>query len=69
MHGLNDFPMQFDTEVQYTKMVTGGGDWVGVGLEVLVYGLIGWILIRLSSDSRNQEFLRAPMRYLGLVKE
>jgi membrane protease YdiL (CAAX protease family) len=45
MHGLTDFPMQFDTEVQYTKMVTGGGDWVGVGLEVLVYGLIGWVLI------------------------
>ena len=46
MHGLTDFPMQFDTEVQYTKMVTGGGDWVGVGLEVLAYGVIGWALIR-----------------------
>jgi hypothetical protein len=45
MHGLTDFPMQFDTEVQYTKMVTGGGDWVGVGLEVLIYGVSGWVLI------------------------
>jgi membrane protease YdiL (CAAX protease family) len=52
MHGLNDFPMQFDTEIQYAKMVTGGGDWVGVGLEVLIYGLIGWALIHWQAPAK-----------------
>ena len=56
MHGLADLPMQFDTQTQYVKMVTGQGDWVGVGLDCLIYGVIGWILIsRANLNSRVRQ--------------
>ena len=50
LHGLNDFPMQFDTGAPYVKMVTGGADWVGVGIEFLLYISMGTILLIFSEE-------------------
>jgi membrane protease YdiL (CAAX protease family) len=63
MHGLNDFPMQFDTKVQYIQMVTGGADWVSVGLDVVVYSSIAYLLLAISSQKTPK-----LLRKLGLVE-
>jgi membrane protease YdiL (CAAX protease family) len=62
MHGLCDFPMQFESGVQYTKMVTGGADWIAVGFDVFIYSLIGWLLLTISSQKSPKILLR-----LGLI--
>jgi membrane protease YdiL (CAAX protease family) len=36
MHGLADFPMQFETGAQYTKIVTGGADWPYVVVQMVI---------------------------------
>jgi membrane protease YdiL (CAAX protease family) len=59
MHALVDLPMQFDTGAQYVKTVTGQGDWVGVGLDLLIYGVIGWLLIAKASDKVPESNRRA----------
>lgn len=53
LHGLNDFPMQFESSHQYVAVVTGGADWVGVGVDVVIYCSIAWVLIRLSDSKKN----------------
>lgn len=59
MHALVDLPMQFDTGAQYVKTVTGQGDRVGVGLDLLIYGVIGWLLIAKASDKVLESNRRA----------
>jgi len=57
MHGLCDFPMQFDTAAQYTKMVTGGGDWISVGADFVIYSGIAWVLISLSDPVKKERLM------------
>ena len=68
MHGLCDFPMQFETAAQYTKNVTGSGDWLSVCGDFVIYSVIGWVLIILSDPIRKQ---RAMVwgQSVGLVKK
>ena len=66
MHGLCDFPMQFDTPSQYKAMVTGGADWTGVLVDLFLYSSIGVILILLSNP-KGKESLMVLGRRLGLV--
>jgi len=62
MHGLCDFPMQFDTAAQYTKIVKGGGDWISVIVDFMIYSVIAWVLLTISSQ-KTPKFLV----WLGLV--
>jgi len=66
MHGLCDFPMQFDTPSQYKAMVTGGADWMGVLVDLFLYSSIGVILILLSNP-KGREGLKVLGRRWGLV--
>jgi membrane protease YdiL (CAAX protease family) len=67
MHGLCDFPMQFETATQYRKGVTGGGDWAGVFIDLLIYSVIGWFLIMLSDPARKDRVLNFGKK-VGLVE-
>jgi membrane protease YdiL (CAAX protease family) len=67
MHGLCDFPMQFETAIQYRKGVTGGGDWAGVLIDLLIYSVIGWFLIMLSDPARKDRMLNFGKK-VGLVE-
>jgi membrane protease YdiL (CAAX protease family) len=67
MHGLCDFPMQFETATQYRKGVTGGGDWAGVLIDLLIYSVIGWFLIMLSDPARKDRMLNFGKK-VGLVE-
>ena len=58
MHGLCDLPMQFETAAQYTKKVTGNGDWVSVIGDFIIYSAVGWVLIILSDSSKQRRLLR-----------
>ena len=72
MHGLCDFPMQFDTSVQYTKMVTGGADWLSVSADVVIYSFIAWVLITLSDPIKGAALRRTIQELLksvGLVNK
>ena len=68
MHGLCDMPMQFQTSEQFTKQVTGNGDWVSVIGDLAIYSAIGWVLIVLS-DPRKKERLMHLARKFGLLDE
>jgi len=67
MHGLCDFPMQFDSPSQHKAIVTGGADWTAVLVEVMLYSIIGAILITLS-DPRRKARLVVMGRKLGLLE-
>ena len=58
MHGLCDFPMQFDTGAQYTKMVTGGADWISVGGDLVIYSGIAWVLITWANVEKRERLIR-----------
>ena len=58
MHGLCDFPMQFDTGAQYTKMVTGGADWIAVGGDLVIYSGIAWVLITWANVEKRERLIR-----------
>lgn len=66
MHGLCDFPMQFDTASEYKAMVTGGADWTGVLVDLFIYSVIGGFLIMLSDPARKTRALAWAAR-VGLV--
>jgi len=66
MHGLCDFPMQFDTASEYKAMVTGGADWTGVLVDLFLYSSIGVILILLSNPKGRESLMVLGSR-LGLV--
>ena len=57
LHGLTDFPMQFDTAHEYTAIVTGGADWIGVITDVITYCAIAWVLICLSDPVRKEQLM------------
>jgi len=59
MHGLCDFPMQFETGAQYTKMVTGGADWFYVLVQMGIYVGIGSALILWSNPEKRDRLLRS----------
>jgi len=67
MHGLCDFPMQFDRPSEYKAMVTGGADWVGVLVDVLIYCSIGSLLI-MANHQESRRWLLAVGRRLSLVE-
>jgi len=67
MHGLCDFPMQFDSPSEYKAMVTGGADWVGVLVDVLIYCSIGSLLI-MANHQESRRWLLAVGRRLSLVE-
>jgi len=67
MHGLCDFPMQFDNTSQYKAMVTGGANWVGVLVDLLLYCSIGSLLI-ISNHREGRKRLLALGRRLSLVE-
>ncbi len=56
MHGIADLPMQFFSNAQFTKEVTGGANWIGVIVESAIFILIGWTLIRLSRANKTLTF-------------
>ena len=58
MHGLADFPMQFETGAQYTKIVTGGADWLYVVVQMVIYVALGSVLIVLSHPTKRDWLLR-----------
>jgi len=66
MHGLCDFPMQFETSFQYTKIVTGGGNWVSVAADFIVFSTIGCVLIGLSDPVKKEKLLVLGQKF-GLV--
>jgi len=68
LHGLNDFPMQFDTGTQYVKMVTGQGDWVAVGIDLVLYISVGSLLIILDKE-RGPNLVMQKLSKLGLMQE
>jgi membrane protease YdiL (CAAX protease family) len=55
MHGLTDFPMQFDSKIHYTKLVTGGADWLSVAGDFVIYSAIGAALIILSDPVKQSQ--------------
>ena len=67
MHGLCDFPMQFDTPTQYKAIVTGGADWTSVLVDVVLYSSIGWFLIMLSDPSKKARMMNLGKK-VGLVE-
>ena len=68
MHGLCDLPMQFQTSEQFTKQVTGNGDWVSVFADLVIYSAVGWILIVLSDPKRKERLMHWAGRF-GLLDE
>ena len=68
MHGLCDMPMQFETTAQYTKKVTGNGDWVSVIGDLAIYSAVGWVLIVLSDPSKKERLMHLARKF-GLLDE
>jgi hypothetical protein len=68
MHGLCDMPMQFETTAQYTKKVTGNGDWVSVIGDLAIYSAVGWVLIVLSDSSKKERLMYWAGKF-GLMDE
>jgi membrane protease YdiL (CAAX protease family) len=48
-HGLSDLQMTQESAQVYAKSLTSSPDWVGTGVEVALYGVIGLLLIMASS--------------------
>lgn len=72
MHALCDFPMQFDSSVQYTKMVTGGADWLAVASNFVLYCVIAWVFMLLSGPMKSGKLPRLTrelLEYLGLANK
>jgi len=65
LHGLYDTPMQFQSSVNFTKLLTGSSDWLPLIIQALIYILAGWILIALNDQERVLKF----MDKFGLIKE
>jgi hypothetical protein len=59
--------MQFDTPTQYKAIVTGGADWTGVLVDVVLYSSIGWFLIMLSDPSKKARMMNLGKK-VGLVE-
>jgi hypothetical protein len=53
LHGLTDFPMQFESQLTYVKEVTGMTDWTGTLINFLINLTIGSLLIHFSQEERS----------------
>lgn len=66
-HGLTDFPMQLMTQAAFTKSTTGGGDWIGALVEVVICTLFGFSLIYKSQQRDSRRLREIGLRF-GLVE-
>ena len=53
---------------QYVKMVTGHGDWIAVGIDLVFYISVGSFLIILGEEG-GPNLLRQKLSKLGLIEE
>ena len=62
LHGLSDSPMQFESAVHYTKIVTGHPNWAGTIGHAVIYVAIGWILIQFDNHQSESRFIKKDAR-------
>ena len=62
LHGLNDFPMQFESQALFNRVTASAPDWIGVGIDVLIYLSIAFCLLLLHDSNKRCQIRSFLMR-------
>jgi membrane protease YdiL (CAAX protease family) len=58
LHGLTNTPMQFLSYADYSQIVSGDPNWLGIANVSITYILLGWILIQMSRIDWRERLLK-----------
>ena len=66
-HGLSDFPLEMQSQSDFTAQVTGSPDWAGTLVDTAVMVAVAAVLVGMSSP-RIRERAKSLLGYFGLVE-